>query len=198
MRIGILGGTFDPIHYGHLVIAEECYHRLSLDRVILVPAGQPPHKRVRTISPAVHRLAMAELAAADNPHLDISRIELERKGPSYSVDTVAQLREELGPGADLFFIVGLDALPDLLTWHAPRRLLQLAVLATVTRPGHEFNLSHIVEYIPEAAERIVFVPGPSLEISSSDLRDRVSAGLPIRYQVPDAVERYVREQGLYR
>jgi nicotinate-nucleotide adenylyltransferase len=197
MRIGILGGTFDPIHYGHLVIAEECRHRLRLDQVLFVPASQPPHKRGRTISPAVHRLAMVELAIAGNPAFSLSRIELERTGPSYSVDTLAQLREEHGEGAGLFFIVGLDALPDLLTWHKPQRILQLATLAAVTRPGYEFDLSHIVRQIPEAAERIVYVPAPSLDLSSTELRRRVTAGLPIRYQVPDAVERYVREQGLY-
>ncbi|MHB1007310.1 MAG: nicotinate-nucleotide adenylyltransferase [Chloroflexota bacterium] len=198
MRLGILGGTFDPIHYGHLVMAEECLCRLGLERVVLVPAGQPPHKRGRTVSAAADRLAMVELAAADNPHLTISHIELEREGPSYSVDTIAQLRRELGEGAEVFFIVGLDALPDLLTWHEPRRLLQLCTLAAVTRPGYEFDLSHIARGIPEAQGRIVHVPAPALAIASSELRARVAAGLPIRYQLPDSVERYIRERGLYQ
>lgn len=198
MRLGILGGTFDPIHNGHLVIAEECRHRLQLDRVLFVPASQPPHKRGRAISPAVHRLAMVEQGIAGNPAFSVSHVELERTGPSYSVDTLALFRREAGDGADLFFIVGLDALPDLLTWHQPRRILELATLAAVTRPGFAFDLSHIVRQIPNAAERIVYVPAPAMDVSSTGLRQRVAAGLPIRYQVPDGVERYIREQGLYR
>lgn len=197
MRVGVLGGTFDPIHYAHLVIAEECRHRLALDKVLFVPARQPPHKRRRDISPAAHRVAMVELAIAGNPFFAISKIELERSGPSYSVDTLAHLRAEYGEQAALYFIVGLDALPDLLTWHQPRRILQLATLAAVTRPGYDFDLAHIVRAIPEAAERIVYVPAPALAISATELRRRVAAGLPIRYQLPDEVERYIAENGLY-
>lgn len=198
MRIGILGGTFDPIHYGHLVAAEECLCRLRLEKVLLLPAGQPPHKLRRPISPAEQRLAMLRLAAADNPGLAVSTIELERRGPSFSVDTVAALREQLGPDAELYFIVGTDALPELLTWYKPRLLLQLCVLAAVSRPGYMFDLSPVLAALPEAAERIVQVPAPELDISSSNLRARVAAGLPIRYQLPEAVEQYIREQGLYK
>ena len=198
MRVGILGGTFDPIHFGHLVAAEECLCRLRLAKVLLIPAGQPPHKRRRPISPPEHRLAMVRLAAADNPGLEVSTIELERQGPSYSVDTVAAVREQLGPAAELYFIVGTDALPELLSWYQPHRLLQLCVLAVVSRPGYPFDLSPVLAVLPNAAERIVHVPAPELDISSSELRARVAAGLPIRYQVPDAVERYIRERGLYR
>ena len=197
-RIGILGGTFDPIHNGHLVAAEECLCRLRLEKVLLIPAGRPPHKLRRVISRAEHRLAMARLAAADNPGFEVSTIELERQGPSYSVDTVATVRERVGAVTELFFIVGTDALPELLTWYQPRRLLQLCVLAVVSRPGYPFDLSPVVGALPEAGERIVHVPAPELDISSTDLRARVAAGLPIRYQLPDAVERYIREQGLYR
>jgi nicotinate-nucleotide adenylyltransferase len=195
-RLGLLGGTFDPIHYGHLVAAEESCFRLQLDRVLLIPAGQPPHKLGRRVSPAEQRLAMVRLAAADNPALAVSTIELERQGPSYSVDTVAAVREQAGPSVELFFIVGTDALPDLLTWYQPRRLLQLCTLAVVSRPGYPFDLSHLVTTLPEAAERIVPVSAPELAISSSDLRARVAAGRPIRYQLPEAVELYIRQQGL--
>lgn len=197
-RIGILGGTFDPIHYGHLVAAEECLCRLRLQKVLLLPAGQPPHKLRRSISPAEQRLAMVRLAAADNPGLEVCTVELERRGPSFSVDTVAALRERLGPEAELYFIVGTDALPELLTWYQPRRLLQLCLLAAVSRPGYPFDLTRILMALPEAAERIVPVPAPELDISSSNLRARVAAGQPIRYQLPDSVERYVRDQGLYK
>ncbi|MCL5108407.1 MAG: nicotinate-nucleotide adenylyltransferase [Chloroflexi bacterium] len=196
-RLGLLGGTFDPIHYGHLVAAEESLYRLRLDRVLLVPAGQPPHKLGRRVTPAAQRLAMVRLAAADNAALAVSTIELERHGPSYSVDTVAAVREQAGPGAEIFFIVGSDALPDLLTWYRPRRLLQLSTLAVVSRPGYPFDLSHLSASLPEAAQRIVHVPAPELAISSSDLRARVAAGRPIRYQLPEAVELYIRQQGLY-
>ncbi len=198
MRIGILGGTFDPIHYGHLVVAEECRYCLQLDKVLLVPAGQPPHKVGRAIAPAAHRLAMVELAVADNPGLGVSRVEIERAGLSYSVDTVALLRQQYGPQAELFFIIGLDALCELLTWHEPRRLLQLCKLAAVSRPGYQFDLSPLLGELPEAAERVVYVPTPELNIASSDLRSRVAGGRPVRYQLPEAVAQYIYEHGLYR
>ncbi len=198
MRIGILGGTFDPIHYGHLVVAEECRYSLQLERVLLVPAGQPPHKVGRAVAPAADRLAMVELAVAGNCHLAVSRIEIERPGLSYSVDTVALLREEYSRQAELFFIIGLDALFDLVSWHEPRRLLQLCKLAAVSRPGYQFDLSPLLGQLPEVAERVVYVPTPELNIASSDLRQRVATGRPIRYQLPDAVAQYIYDHGLYR
>ncbi|MHB1416722.1 MAG: nicotinate-nucleotide adenylyltransferase [Chloroflexota bacterium] len=197
MRVGILGGTFDPIHYGHLVAAEECLHRLKLERVVVMPAGQPPHKRGRLISPAVDRLAMVELAVAGNPRFVVSTLELEREGPSYTVDTLALLREQLGTEVELFFIIGLDAVLELLTWHQPRRILQLCTLAAVSRPGFAFDVGPLLSLLPEAAERIVHVPAPRMEIASSDLRARVASGWPIRYQLPEEVEAYIRAHGLY-
>jgi nicotinate-nucleotide adenylyltransferase len=197
LRIGILGGTFDPIHYAHLIIAQECGYRLQLDQVLIVPAAQPPHKIGRTVSPAHHRLAMAELAAAGNPLLRVSHLEVERQGPSYSVDTVIALRERHGAEAALFFIIGVDALAEMITWHQPRRLLRLCQLAVVLRPNYTLDLEQLLPSLPELAESVVPVSTPALEISSTDLRNRVARGEPIKYQVPDAVEDYIREHGLY-
>ncbi|MHB1133528.1 MAG: nicotinate-nucleotide adenylyltransferase [Chloroflexota bacterium] len=197
MRVGILGGTFDPVHYGHLLAAQECCYRLRLEKALLVPAAQPPHKLAGQVSPAEHRLAMLRLAVADNPLLEVSTLEFERRGPSYTVHTVAAVRERLGKAAELYFIVGTDALPELLSWYLPRRILELCVLAAVSRPGYPFDLSHLALALPNAAERIVHVPAPELEISSSALRARVANNEPIRYLLPDAVERYIREKGLY-
>jgi len=193
-----LGGTFDPIHYGHLVAAEEVRFRLSLARVLFVPVGVAPHKRRQTISPAEHRVAMVELAIASNPYFSLSRLEVDRPGPSYSVDTVRLLREQLGREVELYFIVGSDALSDLLTWREPARLVQLCQLVAIARPGWPVEIAPVEAQLPEAAGRIVQVPIPQLDISSSDLRRRVAEGQPIRYQVPEAVEGYIMSRGLYR
>ncbi len=199
MRLGILGGTFDPIHFGHLVVAEECRARLDLAAVLFIPAGQPPHKRGRAISPAEHRVEMVRLAIADNPGFRLSRIEVEREGYSYTVDTLARLREEHGRGVELYFIVGMDALAEIMTWHAPARLVSLCRVVAVTRPGFgPFDPASLEPALPGAGERILTLPAPELRISSSELRERVAVGLPIRYQVPSAVEEYIRAHGLYR
>jgi nicotinate-nucleotide adenylyltransferase len=199
LRLGILGGTFDPIHYGHLVAAEECRVRLGLDVVLFVPAGQPPHKRGRVISPAEDRVEMVRLAIASNPGFQLSRIEVDRTGPSYTVDTLARLREEYGPAVQLYFVVGMDALSEILTWHHPARIVALCQVVAVTRPGFPgLDLADLEPEIPEARQRITLLEVPELRISASDLRRRVAAGLPIRYQVPEPVEEYIRRRGLYR
>ncbi len=198
-RLGILGGTFDPIHYGHLVVAEECRARLGLDRVLILPAGEPPHKRRRVITPAAHRVAMVELGIASNPHFELCTVEVDRPGPSYTVDTLTRLLEEHGREATLYFLVGMDALSEILTWHQPARLVSLARIVAVTRPGVErFDLGQLEPAIPNARERLEVLDGPELRISATDLRERVAAGLPIRYQVPDAVMDYIYRHGLYR
>lgn len=199
MKLGILGGTFDPIHYGHLVVAEECRARLGLDVVLFIPAGQPPHKRGRIISSAEHRVEMVRLAIASNPGFELSRIEVDRVGPSYTVDTLARLRDEYGPSTRLYFVVGMDALAEILTWHEPVRLISLCQVVAVTRPGFaDFDLAALEPAIPDARRRICVLPAPELRISSSDLRRRVARGLPIKYQVPESVEEYVYRHGLYR
>jgi nicotinate-nucleotide adenylyltransferase len=195
--IGVFGGTFDPPHYGHLVIAEEARARLGLRRVIFLPAGQPPHKPERVVTPVAHRLAMVLLAIAGNPGFRLSRLDVDRPGPCFTADLLEILQAELGPTADLHFIVGMDSLGDFLTWRQPDRVLRSAHLVAATRPGYTCDLSEIEDAIPGATGRIILLEAPALEISSTDLQARVRGGLPIRYQTPEAVARYIRQQGLY-
>ena len=198
-RVGVLGGTFDPPHYGHLAAAEECRVALRLEVVLFMPAGQPPHKRGRPISPADDRVRMVELAIESNPHFELSRIDVDRIGPSYSVAALDQLHRELGPEAQLWFVMGADSLADILTWREPARLLRLARVAAVNRPGAPDPAPERLESaLPGARARIDVVEIPDLAISATDLRARVVAGRPIKYQLPEAVEQYVRERGLYR
>ena len=197
-RLGILGGTFDPIHHGHLVAAEETRHQLDLDQVLFVPTGRPPHKPARPISPAHHRLRMLELAIAANPRFALSRVDVERPGLCYTVETLELLRAEWGPGPTFFFIVGTDSLADMPTWYQPQRLIELCELAVAARTGVEVDLVRLEEQLPGLGERLNWVPMPMLEISSSDLRARVRAGRPISYLVPSAVEAYILEHRLYR
>ena len=198
-RVGVLGGTFDPIHYGHLAAAEECRVALRLDVVLFMPAGQPPHKRGRHVSPVADRLRMVELAIGSNRHFALSRIDVDRAGPSYTVGALERVRRELGPEAQLWFVMGADSLADILTWREPARLLQLARLAVVNRPGAPDPAPERLEAeLPGARARIDAVEIPDLAISATDLRRRVAEGRPIKYQIPEAVERYVEERGLYR
>jgi nicotinate-nucleotide adenylyltransferase len=198
VKVGVLGGTFDPIHHGHLVAAEEVRWKLSLDRVLFVPAGQPPHKLGQTVSPVSDRVAMVALAIAGNAGFALSRVDVDRPGPSYSVDMLAALQGQLGPGAELFFIIGLDSLADLLTWHEPSRLVQHFRIVAVTRPGYDwYDLASLEPAIPQARERITIVSVPALDIAASDLRRRFAEGRPIRYQVPEGVEEYIRARRLY-
>ena len=196
-RLGILGGTFDPVHHGHLVAAEEARYQLGLDRVLFVPAGAPPHKGGRAISPERHRMRMLEMAIADQPHFGISRVDMERSGPCYTVDTLRLLRAELGPESTFFFIEGADSLADIPTWHQPQQLLKLTELAVVGRLGVEIDLEELEQHLPGLLEHVHWVQMPYLEISSSDLRARVKEGRPISYLVPAAVESYIVEQQLY-
>lgn len=197
MRLGVFGGTFDPIHYGHLVAAEEVRYRLRLDKVLFVPAGMPPHKLDHDITPTRHRLAMLELAIASNPGFALSRVDIDRHGPCYTVDTLALLHEEYGPGTELFFLMGMDSLADILTWKDPERLIRLARIVVVGRPGFQADVDELDKVLPGAAERICIVDTPLMEVSSSDIRQRVREGAPIRYQVPEAVEAYIRAHRLY-
>jgi nicotinate-nucleotide adenylyltransferase len=197
-QLGVLGGTFDPIHHGHLVAAQEAQHQLKLDQILFVPAGTPPHKPTGPILPKHHRLHMVELAIKDQPYFAISRVDVDRPGPHYTVDMLRLLREEWGPDSTLFFIEGADSLADILTWHQPQRLIELCELAVVERPGVEMDLTQLAVKLPDLAARVHWVKMPLLEISSSDLRARVRAGRPISYLLPPAVEEYIMEHGLYR
>jgi nicotinate-nucleotide adenylyltransferase len=198
-RLGLLGGTFDPVHCGHLVIAEEARVRLALDEVRFIPAGQPPHKVGLPVSAAVHRLAMVRLAITHNPAFSLSTLEIERDGPSYTVDTLSRLRQQEGADCELFFIVGGDALPDLLTWRQPERLLELAKLVVVRRPEVEpVNLAQLRAGLPALNTKLTMLAGPQFAVSGTELRQRVRQGLPIRYQVPEAVWAYIGQHGLYQ
>ena len=203
MRWGILGGTFDPIHLGHLLLAEEGREILALDQVLFVPAGQPWLKAGQPLTAAVHRLRMVELATADNPHFEVLLWEVERPGPSYTVDTLERLRAESGAAAELHFILGLDALADFPRWKNPERILHLANLAVVPRPGYrESDADSIVAGIkslyPVYADRITRLTVDSVAISATDLRRRVAIGQSLRYRTPAAVGEYIGEQGLYK
>jgi len=194
--IGVLGGTFDPIHHAHLVSAEEAAAALGLDRVLLVPASQSPLKERAAGSPA-ERVAMARLAAAGNPLLTVSTVEVDRPPPSYMADTLTLLAEQ-HPGACLWLIVGVDALLDFLEWREPERILDQAGMIVVSSPGYELAVPpSIAARLGPRAERLVLQPMPLLEISSTDIRRRIAAGQPVRYLLPEAVERYIRRRGLY-
>jgi nicotinate-nucleotide adenylyltransferase len=194
--LGILGGTFDPPHYGHLALAENARAQLELDRVLFVLAGQPPHKPDCPITPVHHRAAMLKAAIADNPAFVISRVDVDRPGPHYSVDMLALLRREY-PDADLFFLMGGDSLAQFLTWRDPSGIVQRACLAVMRRPGLTPDLEQLERAIPGIQERLAWLDTPYLDTASSDLRRRVREGLPLRYLVPPAVEDYVHEHRLY-
>ena len=201
-RFGLLGGTFDPIHYGHLVIAEEVRTGLDLAEMVFVPAGQPPHKPGKTITEARYRLAMLELAIASNPHFTISTVEIERPGPSYTVDTLRLLHEQWGEETEIYFVIGWDSLEELTTWYNPRGVLeQLTYLVAVHRPGYVEEVGYrdqMEERLPGLKQHLLTIPAPQLEISATDLRMRVAEGRPIKYQTPEAVEQYILQHGLYR
>jgi nicotinate-nucleotide adenylyltransferase len=198
-RIGILGGTFDPIHTGHLILAEETRVALALDRVLFVPAALPWRKADRVIAAGKDRLVMVELAIAGNPAFAASSIELTREGPTYTADTLEQLRSELGVGAELWFIIGADALIDLPYWKDPERILAQARLAVAGRPGYSLDEEARVErLLPGLRTGIDRVPMPLIEISSTELRRRVAQGISVRYRLPEAVVEYIAEQQLYR
>jgi nicotinate-nucleotide adenylyltransferase len=199
--VGVLGGTFDPIHIGHLAAAEEVREALGLERVLFVPAGIPPHKPGRLISAPHHRLAMVELAIAGNPSFEVSRVELERTGPSYTIDTL----EALGAGADggppreLTLILSAESFRGLPSWQQPQRLLALARVAIVPRGGlAPPGKSWLEEHFPGVEARIVELDAPRLRLSATDIRARVAAGRSIRYLVPDAVIDYIEDHDLYR
>ena len=190
MKIGVLGGTFDPIHLGHLAIAEEVRDRLELEEVCFVPAGAPWMKAGQALSSAEDRLSMVRLAVQDNPFFRVSTVELERSGPSYTVDTLRELQDDYGPDARLFFILGSDTFARFDDWKDPEEILELATLVVVDRPG-----SKPVEKVGGDVECIRDV---YLEISASDIRRRVAEGASIRYLAPEPVERHIYARGLYR
>lgn len=198
MNIGVLGGTFDPVHSGHLVVAEEVKTRLNLTEVIFVPAGQPWLKSDRPITPAKHRLQMLRLALADKPYFKLSTMEIERGGPSYTIDTIIELRSQLDAVDELFFILGQDNLAQLPQWRDAERLVQICYLVAVPRPGSPRpNLKILEASLPGISQRVMLLDEPYIDISASGIRDRRAQGLSVRHLVPEPVNRYIKEHGLY-
>ena len=194
MRIGVMGGTFDPIHHGHLVAASEAAHRFALDEVVFVPTGQPWQKAGRQISPAEDRYLMTVIATASNPRFTVSRVDIDRKGPTYTIDTLRDLRE-VYPDAQLYFITGADALSSIMSWHDWDKMFELAQFVGVTRPGYELT----EDMLPaDIQERVHLIDIPAMAISSTDCRERASQGRPVWYLVPDGVVQYIAKHGLYR
>ena len=198
MNIGVLGGTFDPIHMGHLVLAEEVRARLNLVEILFVPAGQPWLKVGSPVSPAGHRVEMVRLAIADRPYFKLSTIEIERAGPTYTVDTIAELKAQHGAGDELFFILGRDNLAELPRWRQPSRLITMCRMVAVPRPGYPLpDLEALEASIPGLSQRVVLMDRPEIDISASAIRDRVVRGLPIHHLVPEPVAGYIRQHKLY-
>ena len=191
-RLGVMGGTFDPIHHGHLVAASEVAHFFALDEVVFVPTGQPWQKDDRKVSPSEDRYLMTVIATASNPGFSVSRTDIDRGGPTYTIDTLRDLRTERGDEAELFFITGADALARMMSWQDVSELFALAHFVGVTRPGHRLT----GDGLPE--DRVSLVEIPALAISSTDCRQRVAAGEPIWYLVPDGIVQYIAKRRLYQ
>jgi nicotinate-nucleotide adenylyltransferase len=191
-RVGIMGGTFDPIHHGHLVAASEVADRYALDEVVFVPTGHPWQKGDVAVSPAEDRYLMTVIATASNPRFTVSRVDIDREGPTYTVDTLRDLRELYGPVAELFFITGADALDRILSWKDADLMFTLAHFIGVTRPGFDLNDDHL------PADTVSLVKVPAMAISSTACRARVAEGKPVWYLVPDGVVQYIAKRNLYR
>ena len=199
MRIGILGGTFDPVHLGHLLIAEESRISLQLDQVLFVPAGRPWLKAGQPLAEASHRVSMVELAIASNPHFHVRRNEVDRPGLTYTVDTLEELRSEVPDGAELYFILGLDAFESFDRWKEPDRILELCRLVVVSRPGYaDEERDRLLARYREHGDRICLLPVHSVDFSATEIRRRAAQGISFRYQVPEAVEAYILQQALYQ
>ena len=198
MNIGVMGGTFDPVHNGHIIVAEEARARLNLSEVIFVPAGQPWKKADRDISSAEHRLQMAHLATADKPYIKLSTLDIERAGPSYTIDTITELRAQLDSSDELFFILGWDSLVELPKWREAPRLVTLSYLVAAPRPGYPRpELKALEAKIPGISERVMLMDEPEIDISATNIRERVARGLSVHHLVPEPVNEYIRQHKLY-
>ncbi|HEY5984314.1 MAG TPA: nicotinate-nucleotide adenylyltransferase [Anaerolineales bacterium] len=197
-RIGVFGGTFDPPHIGHLILASEARFQLGLTRLLWVLTAIPPHKLDDHITPVQDRLAMVRLAIADEPAFELSRVDIDRPGPHYTLDTLKLLRKE-HPGEQLILVIGGDSLRDLPTWHLPLEVLSACdEIGVMRRPGDRIDLSGLEARIPGLGKKVGFVDAPLLEIASHEIRERAARQLPFRYYVPAAVHQYILNQGLYR
>jgi nicotinate-nucleotide adenylyltransferase len=197
-RIGLMGGTFNPIHIGHLVTAEEAFYQFNLDEIIFIPSGKPPHKADHEIAPPEDRYLMTVIATASNPHFTVSRIEIDRTGPSYTVETLREMKKIYGEDTELFFITGADAVIEILTWKDPEIIADLCEFIAASRPGYSFRkfeelkLSH-----PRKLPKVHFMEIPALAISSTDIRRRIREGKPVKYLLPEGVAQYLTKRGLY-
>ena len=199
LKLGVLGGTFDPIHLGHLLIAEEARERIGLDLVVFIPTGQPYLRPDSPIASAAHRLAMTRLGVADNPAFDVSAMEVERSGPTYTLDTLDALARQHGEEVELFFVLGVDSARTLPRWHEPAQVLARCTPVVVLRPGAgEWDPRELDALAPGASQRAVRLQGPQLGISGTELRRRIACGASIRYWVPRTVEEYIAQHKLYQ
>ena len=198
MKLGVFGGTFDPVHNGHLAAAEHVRARMDLDRVLFVPAGLPWFKAGRIVSDAKHRLEMTRVATAGNPHFAVSDMEVLRDGPTYTIDTLAALRQEMGAGVEFYVILGADALNELHRWRRPAAVLGMATVVGVMRAGVDAVDRAALESIRDgASDEVVIVDGPLVDISAADVRRRMKEGLSVRGLIPQGVEDYAKRHGLY-
>src|SRR5512142_241728 len=197
-RIGLFGGTFDPPHLGHLILASEARSQLGLTRLLWTVTPDPPHKQGQSITPLEHRLAMVRLAIEDNPFFELSNVELDRPGPQYTVDTVKLVAEQ-NPRAEIVPVIGGDSLQDLPTWHHPKELVYAAHwVGVMRRPGEEVNLEELERELPGIKSKVHYVDAPLLEIASREIRNRVAAGKPFRYYLSPPVYEYIEEHHLYQ
>jgi nicotinate-nucleotide adenylyltransferase len=196
-RLGIFGGTFDPPHLGHLILADEAYTQLRLNRLLWVLTPDPPHKQNQEISPAMQRLELVQAAIGDNPHFELSRVELDRPGPHYAVDTVDLLQARF-PGAELFYLIGGDSLHDLVTWSRPSELIErVASLGVMRRPDVEIDLGDIEKALPGITSKIIFIDTPPIDIASHEIRERIASGQSYRYYLHPAVYDLIRQCHYY-
>ena len=197
MRLGVLGGTFDPPHYAHLIMGEYAREQFGLERVLWVVAAEPPHKHGQVISPIEHRLRMVEMVLADNQAFELSRVDIDRPGPHYTVDMLSLLSTQYS-GSELFFLLGSDSLRDLPNWREPARLVQYANLVVMERSGVVYDMAMLDLSIPGLSNCVILEEVPLIDISASDIRVRVASGRTIRYLLPPNVETYIHTQGLYQ
>ena len=202
-KIGIMGGTFNPVHHGHLVTAQEALDQFSLDEVIFIPTGDPPHKIEDLLAHAEDRYLMTVIATSSNSSFFVYRIEIDRKGKSYTIDTVKELRKLLGSNSELYFITGADAILEILTWKNTREIVTLAKFIAATRPGYDLSKikelkTTLFDSEDEADRRIFIMEIPALAISSTDIRQRIKIGRPVNYLVPEGVNNYILKHGLYK